>query len=284
MEAITTDNLPEAMAASHSWKKWARASLLTTGTCLLFVALASVPIFISKDWYHSLKVSDHNQVEQLGRWAAKYGGSTRRLDDGTFAVLFARAYPGAGRVFESLATLPEGCTSLVSELSLNYISVTPSDLKSICRLTRLTKLTIYQCKNVTTLPPEIWQLTGLIELLLVKNSLTEVSVEVRRLTNLTDLSLGGNQLTTVPQEIGQLKNLTSLGLGLNKLTHIPPELGQLTHLTSLDLSNNHLTSLPRGIGQLTGLNKLYLDHNPLRDPPPEIVEQGTEKILANLRR
>jgi len=41
--------------------------------------------------------------------------------------------------------------------------------------------------------------------------------------------------------------------------------------------------LPPEIGQLTQLTELDIDNNPLKSPPPEIVDQGTEAILAYLR-
>ncbi|MEO1181413.1 MAG: COR domain-containing protein, partial [Cyanobacteria bacterium J06636_28] len=78
---------------------------------------------------------------------------------------------------------------------------------------------------------------------------------------MTTLYLDGNQLTTVPKELGQLANLTTLYLDKNQLTTVPKELGQLANLTTL-----------------------YLNGNPnLVSPSPEIVEQGTQAILAYLR-
>jgi internalin A len=45
-----------------------------------------------------------------------------------------------------------------------------------------------------------------------------------------------------------------------------------------------LISLPPEIGQLQYLQRLWLDDNPLESPPPEVVEQGTEAVLAYLRQ
>ena len=40
---------------------------------------------------------------------------------------------------------------------------------------------------------------------------------------------------------------------------------------------------PAEIGQLNNLTTLALDDNPLKEPPMEIVEQGTDAVLAYLR-
>jgi hypothetical protein len=102
------------------------------------------------------------------------------------------------------------------------------------------------------------------------NQLTSIPPEIGQLTNLTDLSLDCNQLTSIPPEIGQLTNLTALLIHTNQLTSIPPEIGQLTNLTALRLDGNQLTSIPPVIGQLTNLTALRLDGNQLTSIPPEI--------------
>ncbi len=136
--------------------------------------------------------------------------------------------------------------------------------------------------QLTSLPPEIGRLTALKELYLFENHLTSLPPEIGRLTALTKLELSYNQLTSLPPEIGRLTALTSLGLRKNHLTSLPPEIGRLTALTYLDLPKNHLTSLPSEIGRLTVLQYLILDSNPLSSPPPEVVSQGIDAIRAYL--
>jgi small GTP-binding protein len=138
-----------------------------------------------------------------------------------------------------------------------------------------------ELNQLTTLPPEIWQLTNLTELYLWGNQLTTLPPEIGQLTNLTALSLDSNQLTTLPPEIGYLTNLTGLFLGDNHLTTLPPEIGQLSNLTKLHLSNNQLTTLSPEIGKLTNLKILNLGINQLTTLPPEIG-QLTNLIWLNL--
>lgn len=125
-------------------------------------------------------------------------------------------------------------------------------------------------RDITTLPPEIGQLTNLILLYLVYNKLRTLPPEIGQLTNLTTLYLDRNQLSTLPPEIGLLTNLSTLDLGYNQLSSLPADIGQLTNLTRLDLSGNQLTSLPVWIGQLTNLTTLDLRSNQLSTLPAEI--------------
>jgi internalin A len=138
--------------------------------------------------------------------------------------------------------------------------------------------------RLTYLPAELGQLTSLQRLYLDTNQLTQIPLELGQLTNLQWLYLYTNQLTQIPVELGQLIDLQWLYLSSNQLTQIPRELGQLTNLQTIDLGTNQLTQIPVELGQLTNLQELYVnDNSDLLTPPPEIVAQGTEEILAFLR-
>ncbi|WP_084227301.1 COR domain-containing protein [Nostoc sp. KVJ20] len=134
-------------------------------------------------------------------------------------------------------------------------------------------------KGLTTLPPEIGQLTNLRSLHLIGNQLSSLPTEIFQLTNLQFLNLSSNQLSSLPPEIGQLTNLQSLYLSINQLSSLPPEIGQLTKLQTLYLSSNQLSSLPPEIVQLTNLQTLHLDSNQLSSLPPEIQKKGARAIL-----
>jgi Leucine-rich repeat (LRR) protein len=90
--------------------------------------------------------------------------------------------------------------------------------------------------RLTSLPPEIGQLTNLKILDLYSNRLTSLPPEIGQIIGMTELMLFGNQLTSLPPEICQLTNLTNLNLGNNLLTKLPPEIGQLTNLRERFLS------------------------------------------------
>jgi Leucine-rich repeat (LRR) protein len=98
-----------------------------------------------------------------------------------------------------------------------------------------------------------------------------------------ELDLSGLELRNLPYALHQLTQLQSLNLSNNRLTTLLNSLGRLTQLQSLDLHNNRLTALPHFLGRLTQLHSLDLRNNALSDPPPEVIEQGTEAVLAYLR-
>jgi hypothetical protein len=109
--------------------------------------------------------------------------------------------------------------------------------------------------------------------------LSALPSEIRQLTGLQFLDLSNNQLTALPPEIGQLASLQSLDLSNNQLTALPPEIGQLASLQSLDLSYNKITTLPAEVARLTALRFLNFDGNQLSNLP-----LGVGKLIAVLNR
>ena len=76
--------------------------------------------------------------------------------------------------------------------------------------------------GLTTLPPEIGQLTALKILRLDSNQLTTLPPEIRQLTALTQLYLMSNQLTTLPDGLRELRQLELLGLHDNPALELSP--------------------------------------------------------------
>ena len=109
----------------------------------------------------------------------------------------------------------------------------------------------------------------------------EIPPELVDLTSLLELYLDHNELSgEIPPELGNLTNLQGLYLWENELSgEIPAELGRLTNLQLLYLNRNKLSGeIPAALGGLTNLQKLYLDHNELSgEIPPELGN------LTNLR-
>jgi Leucine-rich repeat (LRR) protein len=102
-------------------------------------------------------------------------------------------------------------------------------------------------------------------LLLASKQLTTLPPEISQLTSLQRLDLAGNQLTTLPAEIGQLTSLQRLDLRYNQLTALPRELAELLERgLSLQLDGNPLREplpelLQRGMNALvTYLRSLVL--------------------------
>ncbi|MBI5091106.1 MAG: leucine-rich repeat domain-containing protein [Candidatus Hydrogenedentes bacterium] len=153
-------------------------------------------------------------------------------------------------------------------LNDNQLSTLPPE---IGQLTALTNLNLKD-NQLSSLPPEVGKLTTLTTLILTSNRLSTLPSEIGQLTALFVLDLDGNQLSTLPPEIGQLTALTNFPLSDNQLSSLPPEVGQLTTLMSLTLMSNQLSTLPPEIGQLTALLVLDLDDNQLSTLPPEVCQ------------
>ena len=112
--------------------------------------------------------------------------------------------------------------------------------------------------------------------------LTTLPPEIGQLTELKDLWLDGNQLTALPPEIGQLTALTRLRLDSNQFTTTPPEIDRLTALTWLDLDHNQITDLPLWLGRMPALKDLLVNDNPL---PRELMKLAADRkrIIKYLR-
>ncbi|KAJ9555093.1 hypothetical protein OSB04_009707 [Centaurea solstitialis] len=94
----------------------------------------------------------------------------------------------------------------------------------------------------------------------------ELPPELFQLTELMDLNLGQNILSgSIPPGIG------NLSLGINNFSGlVPVELGNLTKLKSLSFSSNNFNGpLPVGLGNLTSLEQLYIDSSGVSGPFPQ---------------
>src|SRR5437667_270441 len=91
---------------------------------------------------------------------------------------------------------------------------------------------------------------GRTSLDLSRLGLTSIPPEIGQLTQLARLSLSNNQLTSVPPEIGQLRQLARLYLSNNQLAELPDSLRRLANLKVLFLHGNpqlHLSASVLGV-------------------------------------
>src|SRR5581483_5789976 len=113
--------------------------------------------------------------------------------------------------------------------------------------------------------------------------LTALPPAALELSGLRELDLSGNRLEQLPERISRLTALERLVLRGNRLAGLPPTLTALRRLKHLDLSENQFAEIPRWLGRLD-LESIQLgDAADLVHPPAEVVDQGTQAVLAYLR-
>ena len=104
-----------------------------------------------------------------------------------------------------------------------------------------------QGKNITVIPKDIGQLTGLKALRLDSNSIASLPPEIENCSSLRFLSIAKNKLTGLPSEIGKLKSLTNLNVSQNVIAALPDSIGKCSSLGTIKLQDNQLTTLPASI-------------------------------------
>ena len=106
--------------------------------------------------------------------------------------------------------------------------------------------------------------SGLRELYLSHNKISEVPEDLKCLSNLKVLELSNNQLQRIPgAALSEWTNMEYLNLGCNRLLEIPDEVERMSSLRVLRLSDNSLRQLPSAICRLYKLQTLTLSKNRL---------------------
>ncbi|HBG28529.1 MAG: hypothetical protein A2Y10_11365 [Planctomycetes bacterium GWF2_41_51] len=205
-----------------------------------------------------------------------------------------------------LITMPDWIGELAQLRCLGFHSCQLNTISpKIINLSKLDTLVLYNNK-FNDIPPEFCNLNNLVFLFLSNNQVSRLPREFGKLNKLKKLDFSNNNFIEIPPEIGQLHNLEELNFSKNKLTKLPSELGNLVKLKELYLYSNNITTLepsivhlkklkklylhknrlftiPQELGQLQNIRELSLKNNPLESPPQDVIQRGTQAILAYLR-
>jgi Leucine-rich repeat (LRR) protein len=136
--------------------------------------------------------------------------------------------------------------------------------------------------QLTTLPPDMGDLSNLKTLWLDDNHLADFPIVLCSIKSLEELRMSGNQLHFIPQSINALSNLKTLALDNNKIEDFPMGILELPHLENLWLRQNLLRELPDSLSELTVLQTLSVSSNQLSSLPSSLYKIHTLKnIFAN---
>lgn len=116
-------------------------------------------------------------------------------------------------------------------------------------------------KRLKEIPPEVFELKYLQELVLDKNKLHELPAELLQLKNLQRLSVSHNHLEEFPAFVCNLKNLRHIDFSDNEISKLPDEIHRLQELEELILWSNVIGYYPGTLMRLTNLKLLDLMHN-----------------------
>ncbi|KAF4790189.1 p53-induced death domain-containing protein 1 [Turdus rufiventris] len=135
----------------------------------------------------------------------------------------------------------------------------------------------YQHGSLTSLPPDVGNLSCLTHLDLSFNRLSTLPNCILQLPSLRVLLVSHNSLVTLPEDFGCLSKLTFFSAMKNQLKDLPQSIGELSMLQDLDLSENALELLPEEVGNLHNCTELDLSGNRLLNIPDSL---GCRVVLA----
>ncbi|XP_065643607.1 leucine-rich repeat-containing protein 40 isoform X2 [Hydra vulgaris] len=181
-----------------------------------------------------------------------------------------------------LTSLPENFGSLVQikklDLSKNLLTSLPNSFDSLKSLIDLN----LSANKLTVLPKGFGKLTSL-EIFECSYNLITTFTTFDDQTNIKQLFLGYNRIQKIEDNaFEKMQSLVSLSLRDNAIAEIPESFTKLRTLERADLSNNSLSTLPNAVGKMN-LKALTLDGNSMRSIRRDIVDRGTNAILAYLK-
>ncbi|KFB52891.1 AGAP006993-PA-like protein [Anopheles sinensis] len=169
------------------------------------------------------------------------------------------------------------------DISKNKLTNVPAGIIHLSSL--LTELNV-SANLLQTVPACFSQFDKISYLNLANNQMTDLPEVIGLLVTLRELNVINNQLKRIPPCVYELKGLEIFLASGNKIEEIDATengLGALKRLATLDLANNNIKHVPPILGTLKHITTLELIGNSFRQPRHQILEKGTESIMAYLR-
>ncbi|KAL1386798.1 hypothetical protein pipiens_012802 [Culex pipiens pipiens] len=169
------------------------------------------------------------------------------------------------------------------DISKNKLMEVPAGLTHLASI--MTELNV-SFNALKTIPMFFSQFERISYLNVSNNQLTDLPEVVGLLVTLRELNVANNQLKQIPPCVYELKGLEILLARGNKIEELDASehgLGALPRLATLDVANNNIKQVPPILGMLKNITTLEIIGNAFRQPRHQILEKGTESIMAYLR-
>lgn len=134
--------------------------------------------------------------------------------------------------------------------------------------------------RMDTIPEVLTRMSGLEELYLGYNNISELPPHISSFRNLKILSLKNNHIKSLPDSFGKMESLEKIDLNANKLDTLPESIKNLRKLRELSLISNKLRYIPKEIFQIKTLERLELDDNSIEEIGDAIEELEQLLILS----
>ncbi|CAD7697524.1 unnamed protein product [Ostreobium quekettii] len=187
---------------------------------------------------------------------------------------------GPARALGTQAAGQDGGDAREEEVATEEEAVTAKQARIKVSIAKSTgRLDLSEC-GLTSVPPEVFDVSDLRDLSLAGNRIWELPREIGQLTCLERLVLAGNLLKVVPDEIGKLMQLEGLWIHGNLLEMLPDSISNLTRLAKCSLAGNRLAALPPGFGLLRSLQQLDVSGNQLVSLPDSLCSLQDLRVLS----
>ncbi len=147
----------------------------------------------------------------------------------------------------------------------------------------LGKLHIYKAiltgNDLREIPPQIFEITSLQDLVLAVNPISEFPCELQKLKRLKSVSFADTEIKEIKCDLSQLDSLEYFDIARNNLTKLPEQIKNIPNLTWLSLNDNQFSNLSFVDSRLNKLEILYLYTNKVNNISKETRHLGNLKEL-----
>jgi hypothetical protein len=147
----------------------------------------------------------------------------------------------------------------------------------------LDKLNIYKAiltgNNLRKIPPQIFEIASLQDLILAVNPISEFPCELQKLKRLKSVSFADTEIKEINCDLSKFDSLEHFDLARNNLTKLPEQIKNIPNLTWLSLNDNQFVDLSFIDNRFDKLETLYLYSNKVYKLSKETWYLGNLKEL-----